>query len=251
MGVIKRESPQGRAERKNRNKMKNIERVIYGLIVTTVIFMTANFVGGKLHLNNDFITDSFATHTIMLLLSVLAIFAMRKNLSYNISLPKFKNVLKPIALGVVVTIVINILMTVVTKLAGGNVEGHVVLSKMNPIQVLIFVFIYASIAEEMLFRGFLMNLLKSLKTSGITLFKRKISLPVIISALAFGLAHLILMTTGASLLFLLRIVLFTTCLGLVAGYYQEKYDNNSYAIIVHMAGNSLAVIGAFLMNLSV
>lgn len=38
--------------------------------------------------------------------------------------------------------------------------------------------------------------------------------------------------------------------GLIAGYYQEKYDNNAYAVIIHMAGNSIGVIGALLMNIN-
>jgi membrane protease YdiL (CAAX protease family) len=48
-------------------------------------------------------------------------------------------------------------------------------------------------------------------------------------------------------LFVIRIVLFATCLGIIAGYYQEKYDNNAYAIAVHMSGNSIAVLGTFLI----
>jgi hypothetical protein len=38
-------------------------------------------------------------------------------------------------------------------------------------------------------------------------------------------------------------------LGLVAGYYQEKYNNNVYAILVHMAGNSLTILAVVLMHL--
>lgn len=43
-------------------------------------------------------------------------------------------------------------------------------------------------------------------------------------------------------------VLGPTLLGIVAGYYQEKYENNFYAIIVHMAGNLMGVIGAIMMK---
>jgi membrane protease YdiL (CAAX protease family) len=51
-------------------------------------------------------------------------------------------------------------------------------------------------------------------------------------------------------LFLIRIVLFTFVLGLAAGYYQEKYENNTlYAIIVHMGGNFPGVLSALLMNI--
>ena len=92
-----------------------------------------------------------------------------------------------------------------------------------------------------------MNILKPLKAVGITISKRTISLPVIISAVAFGLAHLILITTGASGMVILRVVVFTTVLGLIAGYYQEKYDNNAYAIIVHMAGNWFGFMAAVMM----
>jgi membrane protease YdiL (CAAX protease family) len=149
-------------------------------------------------------------------------------------LPKFKKVFKPFGFGIIVFIVTFFTISVVSKVTGGEAEAHPLLLEMTPLQVFIFVFIYASIAEEVLFRGFLMNLLKPLNTKGITIFKRKISLPVILSAVAFGLAHLILIISGVGFFFLIKIVLFTTSLGVVAGYYQEKYDNNAYAIIVHM-----------------
>lgn len=233
--------------------MRNNERIIYGLAITTIIFLTATIAGSQIRLNNrlisdSLISDSFVSHSIMLLLVVIAISAMRKTINYRISLPKFKNILKPILIGIVTTIVINILLTIATQLAGGKVYAHPLLSKMSPMQVLVFVFIYASIIEEIMFRGFLLNMLKSLKKRGITIFKRKISFAVIISALAFGFAHLTLIKTGIDSLYILRMVLFTTSLGLVAGYYQEKYDNNLYAIIVHMAGNSIALIGAIILN---
>lgn len=74
------------------------------------------------------------------------------------------------------------------------------------------------------------------------------SVPVIVSAFAFGLGHLILLMTGVSGFNLFRVILFTTILGLIAGYNQEKYDNNAMAIIVHMAGNTMSVMSVLLMN---
>ncbi len=230
--------------------MKNKERIIYGLTITIVVFAIATFTGSKLPLGIDFLTDNFVTHSFMLLLSIVAIYSLKQYVNYKISFPKFKKIFKPILFGLLATIVVNISMAIITKILGGKIEPHAALMKMSPIQIFLFVFIYASIAEEILFRGFLLNFLKPLKTKGINIMKRKISVPVIISAFAFGLAHLILIFTGAGGLFLLRIVVFTIVLGLIAGYYQEKYDNNAYAIIVHMSGNSIAVIGALLMNLN-
>ncbi len=231
--------------------MKNNERIIYGLIITFLIFIISSFVGGKLHFDIEFIPYSFITHSLMLLLSIIAIYSLKESVKYKISLPILKNIFKPILFGLLATIIINILMTVVTKLLGGKIETHFAIKQMSPLQIFIFVFIYASIAEEILFRGFLMNILKPFKIKKIYIFKRHISLPVIISAFLFGLAHLILITTGAGVFFLLRIVVFTTILGLIAGYYQEKYDNNAFAIIVHMSGNLLGVVGTLLMNLNV
>ena len=230
--------------------MKNNERIIYGLIITIIVYAIATFSGSKLHLNIDFIPSSFVTHSLMLILSIVLIYGLRKYVNYKISLPQFKKILKPVLFGLLVTIIANISMTIITKILGGKIETHDALTKMSPLQIFIFVFIYASIAEEILFRGFLMNILKPLNAKGINIFKRKISVPVIISAFAFGLGHLILISTGASGFFLMRIVIFTTILGLIAGYYQEKYDNNIFAIIVHMAGNLMGVIGVLLMNLN-
>jgi membrane protease YdiL (CAAX protease family) len=231
-------------------KMKKNERIIYGIIITIVIFAISTISGSKIHLNLDFFSSSFVTHSLMLVLSIVSVYSLRKYVNYRIAVPQFKKILKPILFGLLATIFINITMTFLTKILGGKVEALALLTKMTPLQIFVFILIYASIAEEILFRGFLMNILKPLKSKGIIIFKRNLSIPVIISAVIFGLAHLILISTGASGLFLFRIVIFTTILGLIAGYYQEKYENNSYAIIVHMSGNFMGVIGALLINLN-
>ena len=230
--------------------MKNKERIIYGLLITIIVFAIATFTGSKLHLDIDFFPNSILTHSLMLLLSIVAIYGFKKDVNYKFSLPKFKTILKPILFGLLATIIVSILMTILTKILGGEVEAHPLLLEMTPLQVFIFVFIYASIAEEILFRGFLMNILKPLKTKGIIIFKREISIPVIISAFAFGLAHLILIKTGVGIFFLIKVVIFTTTIGLIAGYYQEKYDNNVFAIVVHMSGNLMGFITVLLINLN-
>ncbi len=230
--------------------MKNNERVAYGLIITLIIYTAGLLISRKLHLEISFIPNSFVNHSVMLVLSLIAIYGLKQDVNYKIALPKLKNILRPILFGIAATIVVNVLMVLLTKLLGEEIEVHFVFKKMSPLQIFIFVFIYASIAEELLFRGFLLNILSPLKTRKVYIFKKQISLPVIISALLFGLAHLIVITAGVGGMFLLRIVIFSTTLGLIAGYYQEKYDNNLFAIIVHMSGNLLSVISILLMNLN-
>lgn len=228
--------------------MTNKERIIYGLLLTALLFSAATAISLNTHLGIDFIPNFFITLTVELTFSILAIIILRKHLSYNFSIPKIKSILKPIIYALVTTILINVLMTIISKIAGVEIEIPAALSKLKPIQLFLFVFLYASIAEEFLFHGFLMNFLKPLEAVHIVLLKRKISLPVIVSALAFSAVHLIVITTGVTPLFLLRIVLFTFCLGIVSGYYQEKHNNHCYAIIVHMTGNSLAVMASLWLN---
>lgn len=194
--------------------------------------------------NGGFVPTSFITHVTMFTLSLLVIYWMRENVNFRIAVPGIKKIFKPILYGILATIVVNGAMTIITKMIGAPVEQNKVTADMSPVQVFLFVFILASIAEELLFRGFLQNLLTPLKVKRMRLLKREISLPVFISAAAFGLAHLILIFTGVHFLFLLKIVLFTMVLGLVAGYYQEKYNNHAYAVIVHMSANLLALLGA-------
>jgi membrane protease YdiL (CAAX protease family) len=228
--------------------MNNNNKIIYGLLITMSIFLTATLISANINLGIKSFPSFCVTLSIELLLSVIAIMLFNKQLSFRVAMPALKTIIKPVALALAVTIVINISLTVITKLLGQKIETPKALLGLSPVQVILFVFFYASIAEELLFRGFLLNFLKPLEQRNIAFFKRKISVPVIISAIAFGLAHLVLLHTDVSGLFICRIIIFTTCLGLVAGYYQEKYSNHIYAVMMHMAGNSLAVIAAFAMK---
>ena len=70
---------------------------------------------------------------------------------------------------------------------------------------------------------------------------------MLVSAVTFSLAHLILLVSGVEALFMIRMLVFTFALGLIAGYYQEKYDNHAFAIIVHMAGNLMGLVSILMM----
>lgn len=226
---------------------KNGKRLFYGLSLTLLVFALATYTGWKWAWHTAFIPTSFVTHPFMLAFSIVLILALRKQVDYKCSLPKFKQTLRPFLFGILTTVV-NVPLAIVSKLLGNGSEIHHVLTAMTPLQVFVFVFIYASVAEEFLFRGFLMNILKPLKNKGFHLFDRTITMPVWVSAITFGLAHLILFATGASALFVFRIVVFTTLLGLIAGYYQEKHDNHAFAIIVHIAGNLMGLVAAIMKN---
>ena len=230
--------------------MKNIKILIIGIIITIAIDYISSTYGNLINLNIDFIPNSFGKHSIIFFLSIVAIYLFKKHVNYRIEIPKFKTLLKPIGIGLLVSLLTGMIMSAVMVMSSGNNTSGIKMptSSLSVTQVILFVFIYSSIAEEILFRGFLLNILKPLKNIGISIFKRKISLAVTISAVMFGLYHIIPFNSHSSLLYAVAMFTSPLILGLVAGYYQEKYDNNFYAIVVHMAGNLMGIIGTIAMN---
>ena len=91
-------------------------------------------------------------------------------------------------------------------------------------------------------------MLEPLIARGFRLFRIKISVPVIISAVLFGLAHFVLLKTGANIASVFSIVLGATVVGLIAGYFQEKYENNTLlGMVVHVTFNAMGAFGLLLM----
>ena len=230
--------------------MKNGIILILGIIITIVIAYISSSIGDLIDLKINFIPHSFGVHTLMFSLSIIAIVLLKKYVNFQISIPRLKRIIKPILFGFLASVITNMIMMSIIVSTNGtdNTELQIPTSSMSVLQIFIFVFIYASIAEEMLFRGFLLNFLNPLKNKGIKFFKRKISIPIIISAIMFGLSHLILLDPERNNILVLGIVISASILGIIAGYYQEKYKNNAYAILVHMAGNLMGVIGTIVMN---
>ncbi|MCP4545575.1 MAG: CPBP family intramembrane metalloprotease [bacterium] len=108
------------------------------------------------------------------------------------------------------------------------------------LSTILSVWIYASIIEEVFYRGLCQSLLA--KYQGITfpLFRARISLPVAVFALLFGLGHLCLLSMFGGM-FLVLIIVSCIVLGLIAGYYREKTGSLIPAIVVHSTAN---IVGA-------
>jgi membrane protease YdiL (CAAX protease family) len=121
-------------------------------------------------------------------------------------------------------------------------EGLGSIRGMSALQMFLWVFVLASIAEEFLFRGLMQGLLAPLSSYGIQLPKTHLTVPVILPALAFGLGHLLLLGSTAVPL-VITIVISTTLLGLVAGRYREKTGSIVPAIVVHMMFNVPGILG--------
>jgi len=116
-------------------------------------------------------------------------------------------------------------------------------------RIVISIWIYASICEEVLTRGLIQSYLNSLAKYGFTLFKARVSLPVLVAALFFGSMHLALLTMGVGGFVVFTIVFFAFILGIIAGYYREKTGSIIPAIIIHMAFNISGTIIGLLTKL--
>ena len=113
------------------------------------------------------------------------------------------------------------------------------------IHKILFVFILASIAEEVLTRGLIQGYLSPFSNIGFQILNIKISLPVFISALFFGAMHLMLLQMGVPVSRVIIIVIFGFILGIIAGYLRESTGSLFPAVIVHSCFN----IGAYLFIL--
>ena len=128
------------------------------------------------------------------------------------------------------------------NLASG--EGRVApLEGLSFLQIVLLVWVLASVAEELLVRGYVQSYLEPLAHKGFHVFKLRLSLPVILSALFFAAMHLILLTTGTPTLTVYVVVVFAFFLGLVAAYQRERTRSVLPAIAAHVSFNIGGVLG--------
>ncbi len=101
----------------------------------------------------------------------------------------------------------------------------------SPVAVILIIWIYASIYEEIFTRGLLLSWLSPPARHRIRAGRSVLSIPVLTSALAFSAMHVVLwpMLGPATL-----IVMFPACiLGLIAGHYRHKTASLIPAILIH------------------
>jgi membrane protease YdiL (CAAX protease family) len=118
-------------------------------------------------------------------------------------------------------------------LASSDGQPAGALNELAKPQLIIFIWIYASISEEVLTRGLLQTLLSG--GSGDRVQRRRLSTPVLVSGLFFGAMHLgLLESMGPEAVPVIIVVVF---LGLVAARYRERTGSLVPAIIIHALFN--------------
>ena len=186
----------------------------------------------------------FLSHTAMGLFSLILIWIISRGRAATFGLCLGSGY-KPGQL-VIPGIIIGVSLTALLRVFGNKSTGLDLGYSFG--QTVIFVWLYASVCEEILARGLIQGFLEQLKMYGFSVAGVRISLPVLIGALFFGLMHAALLTTGADLHSVLMYVVFAALLGLVAGYQREQTGSIIAAIIVHASGNVGGTVAEMVLN---
>lgn len=226
--------------------MKDTTKITLGILITIFIYSISILISKVVKIPIEFIPSGFMTQLTMLAFSGISIFYFQSKGILNFTIKRFriKLVLRTIITAIIVFIIVNVVSTIVIKIINVEItKAPNPFMKYSSLQYFIFISVFACVSEEFLFRGFLLNMLEPLKNIGVKLFRIKFSFSAIISGVLFGLGHLILLTSGADLPFVLRILFFTTIVGIMNGYFQEKYENNTLVpIIAHITVNTIGFL---------
>ena len=182
--------------------------------------------------------QGFVIQSALLVTSVLLILALGKGALSNYGFRLSKD------LRFSQIIIIGLIVGIVSSLAESIVPGEIPndFADTSFIDIVIGVWILASIAEELLTRGLIQGFLAPLIKFGFSFKGFRISIPVLISSLFFGLMHLGLLSAGADFSPVAMTVIFAFILGIIAGYYRERSGSLIPAVVIHICGN----IGAWL-----
>ena len=185
--------------------------------------------------------SAFITHTFMWILTILITILLTKGEIRNYGFTKGKFRLSPkIFLWVIPTAILSVIGFIASR-SGEDVKEILELSHLQDI---IFIWIYASICEEVFTRGLLQSFLSPLTRYGINLSKKlRLSLPVLFSGLYFGMMHIVAIDKMGP-----PVILFATLLGIITGYYREKTESLIPAIIIHALFNIGGMLPMWLLS---
>lgn len=206
-------------------------RVVLGVAVAAAVDLLALSLGRVAPLSKtSFVPSSFVVHTVMLLLSVLIIRVIPGASFADFGFTTRDYRFKPsILLWVLPTAVLSLPALFAPHCPGlpGPLAGF------SRLQLVLFVWITASVCEEVLTRGLLQTLVAG---SGPRASRtKKITLPIVVSGLFFGTMHLVLIPfMGPAALFP---IVMATFLGFVAAYYRQSTGSLVPAILVHALFN--------------
>jgi len=116
-------------------------------------------------------------------------------------------------------------------------QGMTFLRQLGLGGLVLWIWFYSSVAEEIFVRGRFQTALASNGTTTVTVFGKKVTSSVLASGLLFGTLHLSLIFHGVDWWTVAIVFLGTSLLGLIAAHLRERYESLLPAIFAHVAFN--------------
>lgn len=235
--------------------IKRIQNNVILTILTTLligvsIFFTSKFLSNITlpYIKNYFELSSYSENTVIkfyiLILSIFTILILNNGSLKNYGFNSAKNIsyFKISLISVGISIGSTIVGAIIFMAILNNIfptESTKLLSKPNSlIELILTIWIWSSICEEILVRGLMQSFMNHLKN--IKVFR--LSLPVIISGLFFGSLHLSNLSSGMNVWFVCFTVFNTSIIGILAAFYREKSESLIPAILIHIIANIIGSI---------
>ena len=212
--------------------------MITAIVLCTIILLLSQFLP-RLYKGIPMVAGIQGT---MLILSLITIAIMSKG-AFSVygfrkpeNIPWLRFILTAITLGAVFTLLMLVLRT------GGHPAG----GKLTFLQTVLFIWILASISEEVLTRGLVQSIMGPLASIRIRLILFNVGLPTLISAILFSAMHIVVFFSGATVSATIVIMVFALFVGLLAGHARDTSDSVYPAIVVHMFANMGGLLGGII-----
>ncbi len=204
-----------------------------GLLVVPSLGPVETLVEGTSWLSRGDVSQ--ATY-LVLSLALIAILSGGSFKGYGCVGTRPRQVFRPIPMSVGASLLVIVLGMILIAATGRPKPGEHPAMGGGMVKTMVSVWVVASICEEVFNRGLVLGFLDPLSVYSVRFLKQRITLPVAISAIGFGLGHLCLLGAMDTRLVVFAVIN-ATFLGFIAGYHREKTGSLLPAIAVHMTFN--------------
>jgi len=221
--------------------INHLRTIVIGIILGTVIFLLSN----ALSVIKVGIPPSAIVEFSILLLSLIAIYFLSKGHISNYGFKKPRNV-KWVRM-IIIALALGAISTMTVVLSGSS--GMPSIKNLTFPQIVLIVWLLASVAEEILTRGLIQSYLSTLSDIKVTWLFITFDIPTIISALFFSAMHIIVLFSGADISTVAIVMIYTFLVGLLAGYNRAQSQSLVPAIVLHASANIGGVVGGILITI--
>ncbi|HEX8169655.1 MAG TPA: CPBP family intramembrane glutamic endopeptidase [Thermoanaerobaculia bacterium] len=214
--------------------MKTARIVVIGLVAFLIAAAIARAFPHAMRAAHPWIGNA-VTKTVMLLEVAIAFAIAKKPLSHY----GFRKPTRGSALGILGGVALGALATT-TVLACGLTGLREVMKGQSFVQIILGVWIYSSLAEEIFVRGWLQSEMSDVAPRA----------RILISGLLFGSMHLSLLVAGVEAASVAVIVTFTTLLGILCAWLREARDSLRPAFWAHFGFNAGGLLGGILYTIA-